>query len=152
MATPGSFVAGTALTAAEMNLLPAGWLAQAVVTADHAGIGAGPTDITGYTVTINTLANRRYRVSSMLHLLPSAAAGYQIDLLLNGVAQARMGLCETAGSTRVLSCGVQVVTPGALTAAVFKLTATRFNGAGTLTVQSSASLKGHLLIEDIGGV
>lgn len=133
--------------------LEIGVVAHTAILSDHTGIAAGPTDITGFTHTINTFANRLYRVSAGFTMYPSAAStGHAVNLFINGVDYGRMGLSETssAGQIRTYIHSGQVVNPGDLTNAVFKLTCTRFTGSGTVAIQCST--KAFFMIEDIGAI
>lgn len=63
MAIPGEFVAGTALTAASMNQLPAGLVGLAATASPQVSIGTSATALTGFSVAVATVANRRYKIT-----------------------------------------------------------------------------------------
>lgn len=63
-----AFTAGQTLTAAEMNLLPFGYINRAHATATQSSIGTSPTDLTSLSASFTALASRRYRIEGEIKI------------------------------------------------------------------------------------
>jgi hypothetical protein len=66
MTSPGGFVAGDILGAADMNALPGGVIGYATATTAQTAIGQAATDVTSLTLTWTAVSSRLYRVSFQL--------------------------------------------------------------------------------------
>lgn len=150
MATPGSFVAGTPLTAAEMNLLPGGCKGRAVVTASQSGITA-VTDLTGATVTFTALAGRRYKITGEVLLFSNTAATNMTLAIRKGSAtqiQSRPTGLIAAGDLVTATATVDDV-PGA-GSVTYKLSVSRQAGTGTISTSIDSTRPDLIIVEDIG--
>jgi hypothetical protein len=117
-----------------------------VLTADVAGIGTSPTDITGLTVTFTALAGRRYRALCTFRLNQvSSASAPQGQLLVAGTQVDYDGLTRAAGEQTKVVLWSSFTASGSTT-----VKAQAFTGAGTVTVLASATAPAQLIVEDIG--
>jgi hypothetical protein len=131
-------------------------LGSASVTASQGSLGAGPTDLTGLSVTVNVCANRRIRVraAAVLRNGESAANSGQLLVVADGtvIRTAPSGLVSTA------STGVKEYTPAEVDIAApsagshtYKLQATFAAGSANL-MEASATQPATLVVEDLGPV
>jgi hypothetical protein len=131
-------------------------LGSAAVTASQGSLGAGPTDLTGLTVTVNVCANRRIRVraAAVLRNGESAANSGQLLIVADGttIRTAPSGLVSTA------STGVKEYTPAEVYIAApsagshtYKLQATFAAGSANL-MEASSTQPATLVVEDLGPV
>lgn len=120
----------------------------AQVTASQTPITA-EVDLTGLTVTVTTVASRRYRITACV-----SVAGTDTNTLAVAIKEGATKLQDvsiTLGATAqqdTLS-GFVVLTPSA-GAHTYKLTMRRAIGAGTSTMFAAADTPAFILIEDIG--
>lgn len=147
MATPGTFVAGTPLTAAEMNLLPGGRMASASRSTDVNGIINGGA-VTGLSVTFTAVAGRRYKISVTVNGGNQNGAGTTaVFLRQNTVTVQEMQFARAAGATPTgLSMFTEQV-PGAGSVTydvILGVSATSFD------VFAGTSRPARILVEDIG--
>lgn len=154
MATPGSFVAGTALTAAEMNLLPGGVEAggYAVVTSTQGSITT-VVDLTGLSVTFTAVAGRLYRLSAFA-LFTSATGGDVARLAITNAANTNLMLAQcvvstafATGANTVSGWTLQTFSAGSTTV---KCRAMRATGTGTVSTAAGSTAPAVLLVEDVG--
>lgn len=135
---PWGFVANVGLTA----------LAQAVTSTTA-------VDVTGATVTFTAVANRLYRVSSMVPLVvQSGTTGTTKVGIYDGSNNALTQLIDQAvpitGAVRVNGCGFYIASGIAAGSFTFKLRA--LTSAGTATISGATSDPGPvtIVVEDIG--
>lgn len=155
MTKPGEFVAEYIVLAADMNDLPGGVLGYAEVTANETGITA-LTDLTGLSVTVDVVANRRIRVTGhgQIENAPSgtediAVVGFvregsttlgrwgsvfnhDIDTALSEIAESSVVLTPSSGSH------------------TYKLSLQRTIGSGAGGIRAAADNPSFILVEDIG--
>lgn len=129
-----------------------GAIARVKSTTGQIGIGAGPTDLTGYSATITTVAGRLYRISARMQCVESVNTTAHYYTIYRGATDiGRFGLSEGGTTTnRVTLSGFvtdDAFTPGSTT---YKITANRYAGAGTLDIENGSGANGYFLIEDIG--
>lgn len=129
--------------------LPRGWIAQTFVTTDQLAIGAGPSTMAFFDVAFTAAANRRYKFTSVVHLVPSAASVWFVDLLDGATNLGRMAQ-HSLGNVGLRLTGV-MVTPTALVpgARTLHMQITRGAGAGTCD-SVAAGLNSFLMVEDMG--
>ena len=70
-----AFTAGQTLTAAEMNLLPFGYITKAGTASTQTSVGTSPTDLTSLTVTFTALATRRYLIQGTVNFRKITSGG-----------------------------------------------------------------------------
>lgn len=149
MATPGSFVAGTALSAAEMNLLPGGTVGYAERTTDQTTITV-QVDITSLTVTWTAVAGRRYKITGKVEVTSTAADGAYVLVLTdaaNTSKQRATDACLTTSGRTVTLTHVEEPGSGSITR---KLRLSKAGGTGSLTAGAAAASPAFLLVEDVG--
>lgn len=149
MATPGSFVAGVTLTAAEMNLLPGGRIGSASVTADQGSVGTAATDWTGLSVTFTAIAGRRYKISINGGLGDGTGASQIAALYIRKSTTVVGGHFQgLTGASQVLygSGWVIITDTGSVT---YKVSGNFTTGAAN-SFKASAALPASILVEDIG--
>jgi hypothetical protein len=147
MTQPGGFTAGDVLTAADMNLLPAGVVAQVKRTSSQADVAAG-ADLTGLSVTFTGVAGRLYRVTLTVPFVTDTNHTLASLQLLVGAAvlqKSQAPLISTAGTRLTL------VHTGSWTGSTtLKGLGTRVGAGGTVVPTMAADEYGLLLVEDIG--
>jgi len=151
MTAPGGFTAGDVLSAADMNALPGGVKARAVITAPQGGITT-VADITGLTVTWTATANRLYRISAYALILGNVVDDeVYCDITdgSNAVQQrAADALNGAAATARVFN---PVVTQTGLSGSVTrKIRVTRQAGSGSLQVAADGVTPAWIMVEDLG--
>jgi hypothetical protein len=145
-----TFSAGAILTAAQMNRLPWGVVAFADKTADQTGIGAGPVDVTGLSVTWTAVSTRYYRVS--VYLAPirqRTAAGIVVPVITDGSnnvkTQANVSL-GIDGFTSMVIADIETGLSGSTTRKL-RIGTT----AGTVEVLAATAGEGnYIVVEDLG--
>jgi hypothetical protein len=131
-------------------------LGSASATASQGSLGAGPTDLTGLSVTVNVCANRRIRVraAAVLRNGESAANSGQLLIVADGttIRTAPAGLVSTAstGVKEYTPAEVDIVAPSA-GSHTYKLQATFAAGSANL-MEASATQPATLVVEDLGPV
>jgi hypothetical protein len=150
MSSPGSFVPGDVLGAADMNNLPGGVKGFAQATTNQGGITTN-VDVTGLTVTFTAVANRYYRLTASLFPGSTVAT----DLIRVQI---------TDGSNNVLTAGQVTAGAGTVTlersvvrtfsagSTTVKVRLQRNSGTGTITSNASADVPAQLIVDDIGPV
>lgn len=148
MTIPGGFVAGNVLTAADMNLLPAGKLAYASMTTTQ-GVTT-IADVTPLTVTWTAVASRLYRVSARV-LGRSDVAGDRLAIFITNAANAfqQGSYLEADVNGEAQTMMLDTLVTGLSGSTTWKVRAER-TGTGTFTVDCGPSYPGFLLVEDIG--
>lgn len=131
--------------------IPLGYLKEARITANSAGVTTVETDVlTVASVVVG--ANRRVKIS--LHGLMQAAGGGPVTLGQFYRDSTVLGRWTTDaltdGEYRQIDAWI-TDTPAAGTY-TYKITLYRALGAGTITLLAGADYPGVLLVEDIGGV
>lgn len=152
MTTPGSFVAGDVLTAADMNLLPAGIVARAVYGSDQGAIVGTETDLTSLSVTFTAKADRYYVLEALVPVISTVSND---EALLRGYFAGSIIVGDTAALSNTATRYLKLVSrPTSTTAGskTCKLSLQRASGTGTLTAQSGAALNSHIAIYDVGAV
>lgn len=163
-ATTATILRGQEGTTAAAHSLNVAWVHGPVVsdydsvlgysqaTVAQAGIAAGPTDLTSLSVTVTVpYAQHRIRITGQCQGLESAGStGHAIDILEGATTLGRAGLVEPSATTnRMFVCGSVIIVPTA-GSHTYKLTATRYSGTATLTVEASTTNPAWILVEDLG--
>jgi hypothetical protein len=131
-------------------------LGSAAVTASQGSLGAGPTDLTGLSVTVNVCANRRIRVraAAVLRNGESAANSGQLLIVADGttIRTAPSGLVSTAstGVKEYIPAEVDITAPSA-GSHTYKLQSSFANGSANL-MEASATQPATLVVEDLGPI
>jgi hypothetical protein len=148
-----TFVGLGSPTATQVNGWSQGTLGYSPVTANQTGIAGAPTDLTNFTVTITVVAGRRLRIEGHAQCLTvTAPAAFFIAVQEGSTVLGRIGIGPgLATGERFDADGSTIITPTAGTH-TYKLTATRFGGTGTLSVEHDTTNPGFILVEDIGAV
>jgi hypothetical protein len=126
------------------------------VTANQTGLGAGPTDLTGLSVTVNVCANRRIRVTgyAVLRNGESAANSGQLLIVADGtvVRTVPAGLVSTAstGVKEGVGASIDITAPSA-GSHTYKLQSTFAAGSANL-MEASATQPATLVVEDLGPI
>lgn len=146
---PGSahtWVDGDVATAAFLNALPRGVMAYVLgSTADQAGI-SGMTDITGLSATFTAISSRIYKTEVIVATTQQSGAGIQSLVItdsggtqLNGVSQ------EVSAWGHLKVEWLETSLSGSITRKARIST-----NVGTMTVRGSSTVRGVLLITDVG--
>ena len=148
--TPNTtFTTGAVLTAAQMNRLPWGVMAQIVRVSGDITIGTSGTDITGMSVTFTAVAGRLYRASWGASARKETAAGYtQISFTDSANALYGYSIGYTVSGNYVNLSGVSVIAGLTAGSKTFKLRGVSENNTTTFFANSNAPLQ--LIIEDMG--
>jgi hypothetical protein len=147
MTIPGGFVAGNVLTAADMNLLPAGTIGYASTTTNQTGISA-VTDLTGLTLTFTAVAGRRYKITGQIRAVQNTTSSNNTLSITDGAGTAaNQSVQSIPAGSGLMHYVTAVVVPGA-GSKTYKLRLQ--TGAGTTDTSVGASAPGFILIEDIG--
>jgi hypothetical protein len=148
-----TFVSGNVLTAAQMNALPFGIVAQASSTTSFTGITS--TEIVTLTAsTFTAIANRYYRIT---YIEPSA----EPPALVSGVITQKIRLTNAAGtvlgtgqfqiSSAVLTdASICVVALATFSAGSVVVVGTGVVNAGTGNFYRGASQTARIIVEDVG--
>jgi hypothetical protein len=142
-----TFTAGQVLTAAQMELMPKGYIGSANATTTS-GIGSSTTDITGASVTFTALASRRYLITVTGCFQQATSAGLTTLRLRNSAGTTLRFAQFTAPSSTslyVASFSYNEV-PGA-GSVTYKMSAE--TSAGTVSVSGSGAAS-SIVVEDIG--
>jgi hypothetical protein len=141
-------------TPAPANTAPSSTLAYAEVTANQNPITApGPTDLTGLSVTVTVVAGRRLKITGHGQVsYTDTTTGVYVDVLEDGVDIGRVylgGYIPNAAAYDEMD-GSIIRSPAAGTH-TYKLTATRYVGAGSGILSASAGNTAFLMVEDVTG-
>jgi hypothetical protein len=157
MASPNDlFTSGQILTAQECNNLPFGLVATPISNTSLNQVITTVTDITGITLTFNTVTNRVYRVSYSFFANSTDASS--LNVILADGSNTAIQQCIFNFSAPFVPEGKQLsnffyftaTTTGSITR---KLRAQRQSGAGTITIFSAAAtLPFQFAVEDCGSV
>jgi hypothetical protein len=141
-------VAGTALTAANLDQYPGGWIGYNEVTSSQNTIST-ITDLTNLTVTVTVGTSRRIKVTGKIYCHAAAvvlAAELSIregSTTLNGAKI----LFDTSTSIDQILLAQWIGTPGS-GSHTYKLSLAA--SASTVNMTASATLPAFILVEDIG--
>ena len=145
MTIPGSYVAGDVLTAANMNLLPAGKVAIASVTSTSSA-NAGTTALLAAS-SFTAVTGRRYRITISFYDAVIVGSGTSEVQIRRGSTQiASAYVAATAGTYPGRSFSTTDV-PGAGTVTYNFYT---FTNATTIQIEASSTAPYSILVEDIG--
>jgi hypothetical protein len=147
----GLATAGDVLTAANVNLLPRGYIGvSSTTTATNSGVSGSLGDV-GPTITFTALANRYYRISVLVSRASTAVDNAAVVVLATG---AGVTLSTIATTTILSTAGVQVSGYYVGTFAAGSQTVKLRASANTATAISfqNASSPSYMIVEDIGGV
>lgn len=149
--TPNTtFVSGNVLTAAQMNRLPWGIVAYGDKTTDQTGIGVGPTDVTGLSVTWTANSSRYYRVT--VYLAPirqRTAAGIVVPVIADGSNVTKTQANISLGIDAFTSIAIADIETGLSGSVTRKLRIG--TTAGTVDVLSATATEGnYIIVEDLG--
>jgi hypothetical protein len=142
-------VAGTTLTATNLDRYPGGWIGYAAVTANQGSITT-VVDLTGLTVTVTVGTTRYLKITGYLPSWSSTNATAYATLTIvesSTTLNSATGSTPTIGSGTVLSA-VAVVTPSS-GSHTYKLQLGSVT-AGTVTMSASATSPAFILVEDMG--
>jgi hypothetical protein len=142
-------VAGTALTATNLDKYPGGWIGYAQATSNQGSITTA-VDLTGLTVTVTVGTSRYLKITGYLSSWSSTNANAYAQLLVmesSTTLQSATGSTVTIGSGTML-CAVAVLTPSS-GSHTYKLQLGSVT-AGTLTMSASATAPAYILVEDMG--
>lgn len=148
MTIPGAFVAGTALLAADMNLLPGGYKGGIATASPQTSIGTSATALTTLSVAFTAGAGRRYKISTKIPVRQRTSAG----LVTLEIVKAGSTVLDTAfvslGTDEYAQLAFwiwDVPGAGAVTYSLRMKTS-----ANTCETAPSANAYAHLMVEDIG--
>lgn len=152
MTIPGGFVAGVALPAADMNLLPAGLEGggYAQITANQGSITT-IADVTGLTVTWTAVTGRSYRIAVQCEASSTVAADVVIVAITdpsNTIKTRATTVLPTATVSATLAASV--IESGLSGSTTRKVRAQRALGTGTITLTAAATFPAFILVLDIG--
>jgi hypothetical protein len=156
MASPNDlFTSGQILTAQECNNLPFGLVATPVNNTTISQTITTIADLTGMTLTFNTVTNRVYRVTYSFFANSSDAS--QINVILadssnNIIHQAIFNFSAPFAPEGNQYTNVFYFTASTTGSVTRKLRAQRQTGAGTIQVFGAATLPFQFAIEDCGSV
>ena len=143
-------VAGTTLTAANLDKHPGGWVGEASATADQTGLSA-ITDLTNLSITFTAVAARRYRISAKVEVQATVADGeYELHLTDGSGTQLARAVTQCVSTTFLSTLVIffqEVPGGGSITR---KLRLGKLTGTGTVSLRAAANRAAILLIEDIG--
>ena len=149
MTIPGGYTAGDVLTAADMNLLPAGVLDRASVTSTQGSITT-VVDLTSLDVTWTAVTGRLYRITAQCELLSSVAddvATMTITTSGNTIVSRATHTLGAINTSETMNAVALVTGSGSVT---YKLRAFRAAGSGTLSMFASSEVPAFVKVEDIG--
>lgn len=149
MTIPGGFTAGDVLTAADMNLLPAGEVGSASITSSTTFTTL--QDISGLSVTFTALASRRYRVTAH-GLLRSTVTTDIAQLLIADASSTTISVGQVAcvSTTFAVSCSVMAIVTPSAGSCTYKVRGVRSSGSGTITLDCASTYPAYIVVEDIG--
>lgn len=132
-------------TGAALGTLSSGY---APATANQTGITTTPVDLTSLTVTVTTVAGRRYKITAQCAYAETVATVSIVNttILQDGVQVGNIRLGDPAAQAET-SHGFAIITPAA-GSHTFKLQGS--TNAGTVSLVATATEPAFILIEDIG--
>lgn len=151
MTIPGGFVAGTALPAADMNLLAAGLEGGGIAsrTADQTTI-TSVVDLTGLTLTWTAVSGRSYLIVAKIEVTATVADGAFVLSLTDGAGTSTQRATDACLTTSGRSVSLFRVESGLSGSVTRKLRLAKAGGTGSLTMGAAATQPAFLLILDIG--
>ena len=149
MTIPGGYNAGDVLTATNMNLLPAGEIGYAQVTANQASI-TSEADLTSLTVTFTAVAGRRYKVIAYVEVTPTVADGVYVLNLKESTTVLKRATDPFVVTSSVTGSLVYSNNASISGSKTWKLTLQKVGGTGSLTMSASSTSPAFILVEDIG--
>jgi hypothetical protein len=151
MTIPGGYTALDVLTAADMNLLPAGEVGYASVTANQGSITT-IADLTSLTATWTAVASRRYQITVFGQAVSSVAGDLAGLYITNGAGtqvQLTTWYLPSAGVSSV-AVSAQVLLTGLSGSVTYKARMARVSGTGTIQFSASATAPGQFSVVDLG--
>lgn len=142
-------VAGTALTATNVDKLAGGWIGYAQVTSNLGGYTTPAADLTGLTLTVTANSNRYHKVSFKVEV-SSSVTNDVAEVLITDGGGTQINRGAAACVTGVLSLVGMTVETGWSGSTTRKLRMNRASGTGTLQMSASATTPAFILIEDMG--
>lgn len=129
-----------------------GVVSTSTITSNQTGIGAGPTDLTGFSATFTAVSGRRYKVTIKAQIVTGASTVHVIYLDRAGTDIGRFGLVEagTGGAARSMIASAILdsgFTPGTVT---YKARCSRYTGSNTADIENSYGANGTFTVEDVG--
>jgi hypothetical protein len=139
-------VAGTILTATNLDRYPGGWIGYVEITANQTGI-SGQVDITSLTVTVTAGTTRRLLAEGYVRVTQQTTAAIdEVILLENGVAVNKTSLTRSASDTGMHQPrAVRTPSSGSNT---YKLAGSV--ASGTIDIIATSAQPGFILVQDIG--
>jgi len=156
MASPNTtFTSGQILTAAQINNLPFGLVAAPVNSTTINQAVTTVADVTGMTLTFNTVTNRVYGITYSGFVNCSDASSLNIIIADGSNTVIQQSIFQFAApflpEGRQLS-NVFYFTAGSTGSTTRKLRCQRQTGAGTMTIFGGATIPFQFAIEDCGSV
>jgi len=144
----GSHAAGEVLTSANFSKTPGGWIGYVEVTANQTGIGAGPTDLTSLTLSVQANTSRRLKITGYVRMTQqtSAAAG-SVYIRNSTPTTLQTSTISLPTGYTAMHAPVSIQTPSSGTN-TYKLSAG--TTADTFDLAASSTQPAFLLVEDIG--
>ena len=156
MASPNTtFTSGAILTAAQMNNLPMGLVATPVNNTTINQTITTIADLTGMTLTFNTVTNRVYRVSYSFFANSTDASSLNViitDGSNTAIQQSIFNFSAPFSPEGKQLSNFFYFTASTTGSITRKLRAQRQSGAGTILVFGAATLPFQFAIEDCGSV
>lgn len=140
-------VAGTTLTAANLDKYPGGWIGYAEVTANQTGISS-VTDLTSLSVTVTVGTSRRIQVFGFARLTQQTSNGIITFSIRDGSSttlSTYLFTASTGNSTQGVVSAVLTPSSGSNT---YKLSLA--TTAGTVDMSAGATFPAHILVCDLG--
>ena len=146
MAAPGSFTAGSVLTAAEMNALPGGVVYLDQTAAADATIGTTTVVIRTTSITLET--GRRYKISANGFLYTLSTTLTTITRIMDGAT--RLALHQWTGNATFNNIGLSMFAVIDGDGSSHTITLDSVCNTGSFLFSRAANRPAVLLIEDIG--
>lgn len=147
-----TFPSGGSPTAAQVNGWAQGTLGYVSATANQTGIGAGPADVTSLTVTFTVVAGRRIRLTVLIDQFnfSDATTAFTFDLVKDAGGFGRLVTASRLNTVDFGSGYAALLDTPSAGSHTYKVTTTRYVGAGTMSIFSTATNVSYLLAEDLG--
>ena len=149
MAVNTTFTSGAILTAAQMNALPFGLVAEPTSrTADILGFTTTPADVTGCSITFTAVAGRKYK-ASFISIYNSAIVNTRASFTITDGSNAQQ-------ASFIWLCGVATIDTTATGSYTFTATGSTTrklrlqSSSGTVNVVAGSVYPTQFWIEDIG--
>lgn len=140
-------VAGSVLTAANLDKYPGGWIGYVEVTANQTGISS-VTDLTSLSVTVTAGTSRRLKTEGYAVLAQNTSTA-AVSFTIRSGASAQLALWQAVVTGNTVTTGnpKRVDTPSS-GANTYKLSLAA--NAGTVDLNASSTSPAFILVEDIG--